>query len=251
MANTGEVVGVNYPTLMPDLTDIADVQQAFLMYHLGYANWNGIDPPANNSIEGHIGTIDTRLDVLEALPISRGVYSSTAPTIIPGTSTPIPAGYIWVDSDNNRLSIYSGTAWEEVTSSVNTAANYSWSGTHSYSNSVTITNALTAAYKFNSFLNPAARTSAITSPQTGLISFIQQDAVGNTVNKFQYYNGSAWTDLNTVSYSSSSPASPSTGNIWVDSDTNQMYVYTGSSWTLISGGTGSGGSIETFFLMGA
>ena len=51
MANTGEQVGVDYPTLMPDLTDIADIQQAFQMYQIGIANWNGIDPPAANSIE--------------------------------------------------------------------------------------------------------------------------------------------------------------------------------------------------------
>ena len=126
--------------------------------------------------------------------------------------------------------------WYAISGRVSTSANYVWTGAQTYSNNVVVNGALTATLKFNSFLNPAARASAITSPQTGLISFIQQDPSGNTVNKFQYYNGSAWTDLNTVSYSSGEPNYPSEGNIWVDSDNNNIFVYDGSVWNSISGG---------------
>jgi len=52
-----------------------------------------------------------------------------------------------------------------------------------------------------------------------------------------------------VSYSSTAPSSPVTGNLWVKSTTNEMYVYSGSTWILVSA-SGSGSS-DSFFLMGA
>lgn len=99
MANTGEQVGVNYPTLMPDLTDIADIQQAFQMYQIGIADWNGIDPPAANSIEGHYASVNSRVDILEDRPVGGGEVKDTEPTIIEPGDQPIPNGYIWVDKD--------------------------------------------------------------------------------------------------------------------------------------------------------
>jgi hypothetical protein len=52
-----------------------------------------------------------------------------------------------------------------------------------------------------------------------------------------------------VSYSSTTPSNPITGNLWVKSTTNEMYVYSGSTWILVSA-SGSGSS-DSFFLMGA
>lgn len=141
--------------------------------------------------------------------------------------------------------------WYAISGRVPTNAGYVWGGAHQFDNNVLFNGTITATLKFNSFLNPAARSAAITSPSTGLISFIQQDAVGNTVNKFQYWDGSAWTDLASVAYSSSAPNSPQTGNIWVDSDDNTMYIYNGASWSSISGGGATGSAIDPFFLIGA
>lgn len=99
MANTGEPIGVNYPTLMPDLTDIADIQQAYQMYHIGIADWNGIDPPAADSIEGHFGSVNGRVDALEERPIGGGEVSPSEPVVVGPGSLPVPNGYIWVDPD--------------------------------------------------------------------------------------------------------------------------------------------------------
>ena len=85
--------------------------------------------------------------------------------------------------------------WYAVSGRVSTSANYIWSGAQQYTNNVIVNGALTATLRFNSFLNPAARSAAITAPNVGLISFIQQDAIGNTINRFEYWNGSAWTPI--------------------------------------------------------
>lgn len=101
MANTGEEIGVDYKTLMPDLTDIADIQQAYQMYHIGIANWDGITPPAANSIEGHFASVNERVDDLEARPVGGGEVSETEPTAVGPESLPVPEGYIWVDPDDS------------------------------------------------------------------------------------------------------------------------------------------------------
>lgn len=85
--------------------------------------------------------------------------------------------------------------WYAISGRVSTSANYVWTGAQQYTNNVIVDGALTATLKFNSFLNPAARAAAITSPNTGLLSFIQQDAVGTTINRFEYWDGSQWTPI--------------------------------------------------------
>lgn len=158
-----------------------------------------------------------------------------------------------IDTTGHPAYMYDeGTStWYAISGRISTAANYVWTGANEWQNNSLFSGGITATLKFNSFLNPAARTAAISSPSTGLITFIQQDASGNTVNKFQYWDGSAWTDIATVAYSSSSPNSPQAGNLWVKSTTNEIYVYTGSAWVLVSGGGGTGSAIDPFFLMGA
>lgn len=139
--------------------------------------------------------------------------------------------------------------WYQISGRVPTNANYVWSGAHEWTNNVTFSAAITATRKFNSFLNPAARTAAIASPLTGLLTFIEQDAIGNTVNKFQYWNGIEWTDLSSISYSSTSPIAATAGNVWIDSDTNEIYVYNGAAWTSIVSVAVE--RIDPFFLIGA
>jgi hypothetical protein len=102
---TGEPIGVDYPTLMPDLTDIADIQQAFQMYHLGIADWNGVDPPAADSIEGHLADVNERVTTLEGRPVAGGSVTPTEPTTVGTPPQAVPEGYIWVDSDDTSVSV--------------------------------------------------------------------------------------------------------------------------------------------------
>lgn len=85
--------------------------------------------------------------------------------------------------------------WYAVGGAVATSANYVWTGVNQFDNNVKINGNLTATLRVNCFLNPAARTSAIPSPAVGLLTFIQEDAGANTVNRFEFWDGSAWSPI--------------------------------------------------------
>lgn len=104
--------------------------------------------------------------------------------------------------------IYQGGTWYPISSPVNTAANYEWTGTHDFSGAVTFEDVLKAEAGVNNFQNPAARDAAIPAVPgaTGTVVFVRQDNSGNPLNQIQYYNGSAWincgvsVDEKTLSY---------------------------------------------------
>lgn len=56
--------------------------------------------------------------------------------------------------------------------------------------------------------------------------------------QFYVWSGSAWINaITTFTYQSSQPTSPTTGQVWVDSDdSNKLYVWTGSDWATAGGG---------------
>lgn len=108
---TGEEIGKDYPTLMPALTDDANIQEAFVMYHYGLTSYTGIETIPEDSIEGHFGAVNDRVTLLEGRPIAGGIYSDTEPTEVGVPPQPVPEGYIWVDS--NDVSDFS-TAWPTV-----------------------------------------------------------------------------------------------------------------------------------------
>lgn len=103
---SGKAIGKNYPTLMPDLTDIADVQQAFSLYHFGKPDFDPIvDDPANDSIEGHLGWVNDRVTSLEGRPVAGGQVTDTEPTAVGTPPQPVPEGYIWVDPSQTSPTI--------------------------------------------------------------------------------------------------------------------------------------------------
>ena len=147
-------------------------------------------------------------------------------TTIDNTGRP---GYMF-DEDTNT--------WYAISGKVSTSANYVWSGANQFTNNVVIDGGLTATLKFNVFLNPAARSSAITAPATGLITFLQQDASGNTINRLEFWNGSSWIPVtqNLVSSIFTAPeenwnvsATAVTATTTVDYLTAQNWYYTTAS----------------------
>ena len=82
--------------------------------------------------------------------------------------------------------------WLQLGGAIDTSSGYTWTGVHAFSNDVSFTDSLTSKEGINNFLNPAARDAAIASPVHGTVAFVRQDSGGNTINQWQYYNGSAW-----------------------------------------------------------
>jgi len=55
--------------------------------------------------------------------------------------------------------------------------------------------------------------------------------VNTITNQFNVWNGSAWiAAITTYIYQTAAPSSPVTGQVWVDSTTNLFYVWNGVSW---------------------
>lgn len=102
-----------------------------------------------------------------------------------------------IDTSGRPAYMYESSTdtWYQISAKVATGVNYSWTGTHQWSNVITANGAAIFTLSINSFLNPSARSAAISSPAVGLITFLQQDAGGSTINRFEYWNGSAWVGM--------------------------------------------------------
>lgn len=84
--------------------------------------------------------------------------------------------------------------WYRIAGDVNTASAYTWTAAQTFDNPVTLSST-TISKNFNIFLNPSAVTAAIPSPVYGTLIFIKQDSVGNTINDFQFFDGSVWQSI--------------------------------------------------------
>jgi hypothetical protein len=83
--------------------------------------------------------------------------------------------------------------WYPVAGTTNTAANYQWTGTHTFgSNPVTFDQVVRAKAGVNNFQNPTARDAVITSPSDGIVCFVRQTDAGTQINQVQYYYNGLW-----------------------------------------------------------
>lgn len=69
------------------------------------------------------------------------------------------------------------------------------------------------------------------------------------VSLLKVYDGTAWTAAGAIKKSSATPTESLKGDLWVDTDNNQLFVYSGSNWLLVgpqfSSGVKTGPDIET------
>jgi hypothetical protein len=74
--------------------------------------------------------------------------------------------------------------------------------------------------------------------------------IDSGTNEFYVWDGSAFilTTAPASSYQSTAPSSPITGQIWVDSDDGLIYVWNGSSWEAVGGGGATGGGSDKVFI---
>jgi hypothetical protein len=101
------------------------------------------------------------------------------------------------DSDGKAAYVYNAIddTWYQVSGKTDISGTFEWAGLHTHLSNVTMLEALVAKKGINNYLNPAARDASITSPTAGAICLIRQNSGGNTVNEFQYYDGTTWKSL--------------------------------------------------------
>ena len=92
-------------------------------------------------------------------------------------------GYIYNAADDT---------WYELSGKTDTSGTFEWAGLQTYLSAVTMLESLVAKKGINNYLNPAARDASITSPTSGSICLIRQNAGGDTIHQLQVYNGSSW-----------------------------------------------------------
>lgn len=84
------------------------------------------------------------------------------------------------------------SSWYAIGGNTNTVANYTWSGTHDFQNTVTFEDAVRNKAGVNNFTDPAARDAALPVPVRGLVCFVKQDASAVAINQLQFYDGTSW-----------------------------------------------------------
>ena len=110
LSNVSGYSSTEFDTKIPALTDTANIQEAFLLYHYGLDSYDGSIDPAADSIESHFVSIDSRITDIENTPTGGGIVQDEVPHLLVkegGGTDSVPEGYIWVDGDGNVPSITS------------------------------------------------------------------------------------------------------------------------------------------------
>jgi hypothetical protein len=176
----GNYPGTEFNTLIPELTDIADVREAFLLYHFGVENFNGsTDIPAVQSIHGHIETFKSLLDSISASAVV--TLSGTTNEISVSAST----GFVTLGLPNDVTISNDLTITNDIFAGndLNVSSNTTIEGALSVSGSSTLKNGI------NVFSNTSNRNSAIPSPAEGTMAYITED------EQHTVYDGSSWVGI--------------------------------------------------------
>jgi hypothetical protein len=84
--------------------------------------------------------------------------------------------------------MYDGTDWHPIAGSINTAENFSWTGSHTFSQSAIFSNSLVARRGVNNFSSTAERATSIPSPTNGTMASVTI----NSITYPQYYAAGDW-----------------------------------------------------------
>jgi hypothetical protein len=172
-------VASNYPatefdTLIPELTDVADIREAFLAYHFGVSNFNGsTDVPAEQSIHGHIESFKTLLQTIE----SNAVVTLTAiPTQI---SISASTGFVTIGL----------TPDVEITNDLTVENDLNIGGDSVLSGTLSAESLIQAKKGVNIYSNSSNRNSSIPAPVEGIIAYTSDN------DQISIYNGSSWVGI--------------------------------------------------------
>jgi hypothetical protein len=174
-------VASNYPetefdTLIPELTDVADIREAFLAYHFGVSNFDGsTDVPAQQSIHNHIETFKDLLDSISASAVV--TLSGTANEILVSAST----GFVTIGLPNDVV----------ISNDLTVTNDLSVGGTFSVTGALDLDGAIVAKDGINIFTDSSSRDSSIPAPLDGVLAYLK-----NT-DQFTIYNGASWVGIET------------------------------------------------------
>ena len=166
-------IAASYPstefdTLIPELTDPADIREAFLAYHYGVSNFDGSsDVPAAQSIHSHIETFKDLLTGIGASAVLS--LSGTANEITLSGST----GFVTIGLPDDVTITDDLTVGGDITVSAVT----------------TLNSTVQAKIGINIFANSGARDSVLTSPVEGTLAYLQD------TNQQTIYSGSSWVGI--------------------------------------------------------
>lgn len=101
-----------FDTSIPELSDSADIVEAFRLYHYGKENFVSGDEPADSSLYAHLKSIVDDIEFINATPTGGGVVQNEIPhqLSVLSTNINIPEGFMWVDLDATSLSVISSGA---------------------------------------------------------------------------------------------------------------------------------------------
>lgn len=166
-------IAANYPstefdTLIPQLTDIADIREAFLAYHFGVSNFDGTtDVPAEDSIHNHIKTFKELLEGIAASAVL--TLSGTANEVTVSGS----AGYVTVGLPDDVTIGDDLTVTDDLT----------------VGGDILTTGLSILKGGVNIYANSGARDASITSPTEGVTAFL------TGTDQFTVYDGSSWVGI--------------------------------------------------------
>ena len=86
----------------------------------------------------------------------------------------------------------------------------------------------------NSFLNLLENFANTTAPRNPIQGQLWYDS-STGVNTLKLYDGTGWINASGLKKGNTAPtvSSALTGDLWSDTDNNQLYIFTGSGWTLV------------------
>lgn len=225
-------IGELYNTVIPELDDNANIEDALTLYHYGSVAYDAenTDPAnlPNPSLARNLYVLETAIDEVDTRSPGTQVSSSQP------LASSVGSGFIWVDSATRVAYISNGSAWQEIVGSGSQSTNYTWTGVHVFNSyPVTFNLAPISKHGINNFQNKAARTSAIATPEAGSISFIREESSGTEFNQFEFYgtnNGDAakWRPLTDAKLSGKS-----SNHTLALSDSGKTMLLTPSSTDLV------------------
>lgn len=172
-------IAANYPstefdTLIPELTDPANIREAFLAYHFGVENFDGAtDTPAADSIHSHIESFKTLLEGIAASAVL--TLSGTANQI----SLSASSGFVTISLPNNVT----------INNNLSVANDLTITGDLVVNTTSTFNSTTQAKVGVNVFADATARNAAINSPVEGTVAYLQ------STNQQTIWSGSAWVGI--------------------------------------------------------